>query len=395
MTELKAALLGPRDLPDREFTLGSARVERRVNRQGRVSFKVEPSYAFGEPSCVQNRQANLSLLFQRYAPRLVEELLIQGGVAYGQQERGQLIKVVGDFSKQFRNTAALEWTLRYANGCGASSALKQARDRWSNAITQTSPSVALIPVKLCKRAAIGLANASPWENSGWAFHHTYGVPMIPGDSLKGVMRHFLEEELASQKGGDLLKALGFSGESAARYLAALAPFVSEPLSAQDLANLLFGQPGSDGAEGLLAVYDAWPESPDGEGWFALDVVTSHHKTYYTSGYEEDSSASDQDQPNPVHFLTLRPGLIFHIALAPTAVAQRQAASLRENAEGAGGTAKGATEEQRAFIQAIVEVGKALCLRALAEWGVGAKTGTGYGRLKGQKKGAKSGDGGTP
>jgi CRISPR/Cas system CMR subunit Cmr6 (Cas7 group RAMP superfamily) len=77
------------------------------------------------------------------------------------------------------------------------------------------------------------------------------------------------------------------------------------------------------------------------------------------------------------------------------VAQRQAASLRENVEGAGGTAKAATEKQSAFLQAIVEVGKALCLRALAEWGVGAKTGTGYGRLERQKKGAKSGEGGTP
>ena len=378
--DLKAALLGPSDLPGREFTLGSVRVERRVNRQGRVTFKVEPSYAFSEPSCVQNRQPNLSLLFQRYAPRLVEDLLLETRFDQPPDERERRIEDIGNFSKQFHNTVGLEWTIQFANKVPTSSHLKEARSLWRKTLRQTYPSVSFVRATLSKRAAIGLANASPWENSGWAFHHVYGVPMIPGDSLKGLMRHYLEEELRDSKGEALLNGLGFSGRGAAKYLAALAPFVPGQFSAQDLANLLFGKPGSDGAEGLLAVYDAWPEAPDKDGWFALDVVTSHHRDYYTSGYGENSKASDKDQPNPAHFLTLRPGLNFHIALAPTAVAERQAALLRKNAEASDETPEAAAKKPSDFIQAIVEVGKALCLKALAEWGVGAKTGTGYGRM---------------
>jgi len=386
MPDLKAALLGPLDLPGREFTLGSAHVERKVkkdkNGQEKVFFKVTPSYSVSEPPCTKDRQPNLGLLFQRYAPRLVEDLLLETRFAQPPDERERRIEDIGNFSKQFHNTVGLEWTIQFANKVPTSSHLKEARSLWRKTLRQIYPSVSFVRATLSKRAAIGLANASPWENSGWAFHHVYGVPMIPGDSLKGLMRHYLEEELRDSKGEALLNGLGFSGGDAAKYLAALSLFVPGQFSAQDLANLLFGKPGSDGAEGLLAVYDAWPEAPDGGGgWFALDVVTSHHRDYYTSGYGENSKASDKDQPNPVHFLTLRPGLIFHIALAPTAVAQRQAALLHKNAEATGETTEAAAKKPSDFIQAIVEVGKALCLKALAEWGVGAKTGTGYGRMR--------------
>jgi CRISPR type III-B/RAMP module RAMP protein Cmr6 len=378
MVDLKVALLGSSDLPDREFNLGSVRVERK-ERQGRVSsFQVKPSYSFFEPPCIENRQPNLGLLFQRYAPEHLEKTLVTNALlneliseginqpGYLDREEGWLKdavrKSVTEIAKQWHGSLALEWFTKQAKAASIDrKTLENARGRWQETLERVNPKTEFFCATLSKRAVIGLANASPWENSGWAFHHTYGVPMIPGDSLKGLMRHYLEEELRNQEGEDLLKGLGFSEDVAAAHSAALYPRALKSLSAQDLANLLFGKPGSDGAEGLLAVYDVWPESPDGGGgWFALDVVTSHHRDYYTSGYGENSKASDKDQPNPVHFLTLRPGLNFHIALASTAVADKKPSD---------------------FIQAIVEVGKALCLKALAEWGVGAKTGTGYGRMR--------------
>jgi CRISPR type III-B/RAMP module RAMP protein Cmr6 len=383
MPDLKAALLGPPDLPGREFTLGSAHVERKVkkdkNGQEKVFFKVTPSYSVSEPPCTKDRQPNLGLLFQRYAPEHLEKTLVTNALlneliseginqpGYLDREEGWLKdavrKSVTEIAKQWHGSLALEWFTKQAKAASIDrKTLENARGRWQETLERVNPKTEFFCATLSKRAVIGLANASPWENSGWAFHHTYGVPMIPGDSLKGLMRHYLEEELGSRTGKDLLEALGFSdGDRAAQYLAALSPQHLQSLSAKGLANLLFGKPGSDGAEGLLAVYDVWPEAPDGGGgWFALDVVTSHHRDYYTSGYGENSKASDKDQPNPVHFLTLRPGLNFHIALASTAVADKKPSD---------------------FIQAIVEVGKALCLKALAEWGVGAKTGTGYGRMR--------------
>jgi CRISPR-associated protein Cmr6 len=290
-------------------------------------------------------------------------------------------KAVVEIAKQWHGSMALEWITHAEAPSIQPGMLEYASYRWQETLERVNPKTEFFCAKLSKRAAIGLANASPWENSGWAFHHVYGVPMIPGDSLKGLMRHYLEEELRNQEGEDLLKGLGFSEDVAAAHSAALYPRALKSLSAQDLANLLFGKPGSDGAEGLLAVYDAWPESPDAGGWFALDVVTSHHRDYYTSGFEKSTKASDTDRPNPVHFLTLRPGLNFHIALAPTAVAERQAALLRKNAEASDETPEAAAKKPSDLIQAIVEVGKALCLKALAEWGVGAKTGTGYGRMR--------------
>jgi CRISPR-associated protein Cmr6 len=257
---------------------------------------------------------------------------------------------------------ALEWFIEHAEAPSiVPEMLEYARYRWQETLERVNPKTEFFCAKLSKRAAIGLANASPWENSGWAFHHAYGVPMIPGDSLKGLMRHYLEEELRNQEGEDLLKGLGFSQEDAAKYSQALSPKSAQQLSAQGLANLLFGKPGSDGAEGLLAVFDAWPEAPDGGGgWFALDVVTSHHNTYYSSKPGESTQASDHDKPNPVHFLTLRPGLVFQIALSCTGVGRAQSKELQE---------------------AALTMGKSLLLKALGDWGIGAKTGTGYGRMK--------------
>ncbi len=393
MAHLKAALLGPEHLPSREFKLGTATVQKSVPSDSTVSFKVDPIYSFAVPTCIKDRQPNLGLLFQRYAPQAVLDSLLATN-AEGDIEKQALSVAVQEFSKQFHNTAALEWFIRYAKEVAVGSPPKQARSRWRKALAAAPPCANFVHVTLSKRAAISLANASPWENSGWAFHHVYGVPMIPGDSLKGLMRHYLEEELKDQQGSALLESLGIRQGDAEQPCRTLHPNAPESLSAQELANLLFGMPGTDGAEGLLAVYDAWPEAPGKEGWFALDVVTSHHQGYYTSEFgPSPAAASDCDNPKPVHFLTLRPGLVFQIALAPTSVAARKEADFNRQVPrtpDGGFCADVAPGKKVTFCGALVTVGKALVVKALQEWGIGAKTGTGYGRMQEAGQGQQGG-----
>jgi CRISPR-associated protein Cmr6 len=100
--------------------------------------------------------------------------------------------------------------------------------------------------------------------------------------------------------------------------------------------------------GTVVFHDALyvPGSADDDRPFAADVLTVHQRSHY------DNAGSvwpnDHDDPNPVGFLTVRPRVRFLLALSgPT--------ELTGPAEG-------------------------LLLDALGDWGVGAKTSSGYGRL---------------
>ncbi|MFW5697993.1 MAG: type III-B CRISPR module RAMP protein Cmr6, partial [Fimbriimonadaceae bacterium] len=93
--------------------------------------------------------------------------------------------------------------------------------------------------------------------------------------------------------------------------------------------------------------------------FMLDVMTPHQGPYY----QEGRPPSDTYDPNPIHFLAVRPGVTFHIPVR----------SLQ-------------SEWRTAMVQSINF--------ALTEDGLGGKTNAGYGRFVkglGQKKG-RQGDG---
>ncbi len=113
---------------------------------------------------------------------------------------------------------------------------------------------------LTGRAVIGLGRASVTE-TGLTLHSTFGVPFLPGSSLKGLVSHY-----AAERG---TPDVGF----------------------------LFGTLGERGA---VTFHDAWilPESL--KGCLRLDVMTVHHPEYYRG---EDRFPLDVDDPNPVPFVS--------------------------------------------------------------------------------------------
>lgn len=116
------------------------------------------------------------------------------------------------------------------------------------------------------RVVVGLGQKSVLE-VGLTLEHTWGLPYLPGSSLKGIAAWAARDsqDPAWHEGGD-------------SYLA------------------LFGDTDESGAVRFL---DAWWE-PKGSGLpVHLDTMTVHHPHYYQS--DDETPPSDMDSPTPVAF----------------------------------------------------------------------------------------------
>lgn len=129
--------------------------------------------------------------------------------------------------------------------------------------------------------AIGLGNASPIEN-GLAIHHTYGVPYLPGSALKGLLRRAAERFGLSEKEKAVLLGEG-----------------PDPKGK------------TPGNAAYLVYWDGWLD-PNSAQPFQLDVITVHHPEYY--GKKGAVWPTDFDDPNPVAFLSVRPGVKFYLPI---------------------------------------------------------------------------------
>ncbi|RDI95590.1 type III-B CRISPR module RAMP protein Cmr6 [Meiothermus sp. QL-1] len=130
--------------------------------------------------------------------------------------------------------------------------------------------------------AIGLGNSSPLEN-GLALHHTYGVPYLPGSALKGLLRRVAERYGLSQEEKAVLLGEG-----------------PDPKGKKQ------------GSAAYLVYWDGWLD-PQSEKPFQQDVIAVHHPVYYRSRGRQ-AWPTDFDDPNPVAFLSVRPGVRFHIPI---------------------------------------------------------------------------------
>ena len=168
-----------------------------------------------------------------------------------------------------------------------------------------------------QRLVVGLGRESPHE-TGLALHHTYGTPFIPGSALKGIAEHYCRV-IHDGAGHDIL----------------------------------FGAPAS---AGYFVFHDAWIDPESLKGCLLLDVLTPHHPAYYGGRRYPDTDTpvppTDFDDPVPVGFLSIRG--TFHFLLS----------------------CDDASDHARQWLDAA----KTLLAEALADWGAGGKTSSGYGRL---------------
>lgn len=170
------------------------------------------------------------------------------------------------------------------------------------------------------RFVTGLGLEHPVEN-GFAWHHTLGVPYLPGSSVKGMVRAWVGS--------------GFNPEKADQ---------------TDISRI-FGDSGAiQRCVGSVIFFDALPTAPV---QLEADVMTPHYSLYYRK--EKGAVPADWHSPDPIPFLTVAAGETFVFAVAP------------RNPK---------SEQHRGDLQLVLS----WLDEALGYLGAGAKTAAGYGRF---------------
>jgi CRISPR-associated protein Cmr6 len=189
------------------------------------------------------------------------------------------------------------------------------------------------------RLIVGLGSENVLE-TGLRLHHTYGVPIIPGSALKGLASHYCDEIWGQRH----------LGNDAPQENRRFRRKRSADEVEGDYHRLLFGTM-EDG--GVITFHDAWivPESLN-ESPLRLDVMTPHHPKWQTN----EAPPTDFDSPVPVSFLSVTGTFDMRISWS--------------------GPVDTPPEKTDAWTGLAMEILR----EALAEWGAGGKTSSGYGRL---------------
>ncbi len=126
-------------------------------------------------------------------------------------------------------------------------------------------------VKTVSRLIIGLGQPHPTE-TGFRWHHTLGIPYVPGSSLKGAFRAWLEHYRLDTK------------------------TANEHLGTQERV-------------GHIIFFDMLPQNVPR---LELDVLNVHYPEYYRG----KGDPVDYSSPIPVFFLTVAAGSKFKLRMAP-------------------------------------------------------------------------------
>lgn len=217
--------------------------------------------------------------------------------------------------------------------------------RWRASFS--APGDVLVEVEAVSRLLVGHGLGSATD-VGLTLHRTWGVPVIPGSATKGLLAHWVAAVLGPDPGEDAPDRLPFAGVDWRGRRIVHGP--------GQVYRALFGAPEADAPlpgrpataqRGLVVFHDAlWVPNTPAATPLAVDVLTVHQKRYYDS--TGGSWPVDWDDPNPVSFLSVRPGARFLLALSGPAE--------------------------------WIALARDLLLEALADRGVGGKTAAGYGRL---------------
>jgi CRISPR type III-B/RAMP module RAMP protein Cmr6 len=227
---------------------------------------------------------------------------------------------------------------------------KEAFNRWSASLTRSQDSPRdpkelapsqVVDLQVAGRMIVGLGAENVLE-TGIRLHHTLGMPIIPGSALKGLAAHYCDSIWGERDSKTPSSEAGHFGGP--RKQTGRNDRQAEPPG--KYYQLIFGTTEDCGC---VVFHDAWYVPGSSPRPLVLDVMTPHHPGWL----DGSSPPTDFDSPRPVPFLSVTGK--FRIAVAWRGPGHPDASKW-------------------------TELALSLLKQALADWGVGGKTSSGYGRL---------------
>jgi CRISPR-associated protein Cmr6 len=195
----------------------------------------------------------------------------------------------------------------------------------------------------CRGAlTLHLSRATALENAGISLHPIYGFAYMPGSGLKGLARAWAERiwlEAPPQRD---------DRERAVKEIRAIFGYAPNSERCKSWIPAEISRD-TRSSVGMVVFHDAWPCR-----WpkLIIDVVGVHHRYYYQAEENKVPPPGDWEDPVPTAFLAVDAGAEFEFVVAPR------------------------SPEQMDLAWRAAEWLKA----GLADWGAGAKTAAGYGRI---------------
>jgi CRISPR-associated protein Cmr6 len=154
------------------------------------------------------------------------------------------------------------------SGSKATEIYRKAYERWKSNLELMQATI--VEVRCSNRVIVGLASENVLEAS-ITLHPIYGMPILPGDGLKGLARHYFQEQSTGNP------------------------------EQKKHVDVLFGDQNTKGSQagGYISYLDAW-WIPDGDP-FVREIITVHHQKYYSK--PKENAPTDFEDPIPVPYLS--------------------------------------------------------------------------------------------
>jgi CRISPR-associated protein Cmr6 len=169
-------------------------------------------------------------------------------------------------------------------------------------------------LKTAYRFVIGAGYPSFIEN-GFLFHHVYGIPYIPGETLKGLARTVFILSVAEAIKGEtklskIEEGLSEEAEGISYQIPEKINIILDNYTIENPVETFRKIFGSKKRRGQVIFFDAYPVKFKPSEHFEADIMNSHYGEYYQSG----KAPADWLNPNPIHFLALKEGIDFEFSL---------------------------------------------------------------------------------
>jgi CRISPR-associated protein Cmr6 len=169
-------------------------------------------------------------------------------------------------------------------------------------------------LKTAYRLVIGAGYPSFIEN-GFLFHHVYGIPYIPGETLKGLARTVFILSVAEAvkketKLSEIEEGLSEEDEDKSLQIPEKINIILDDYTIENPVETFRKIFGYKKRRGQVVFFDAYPVDFNPSEHFEADIMNSHYGDYYQSG----KAPADWLSPNPIHFLALKKGIDFEFSL---------------------------------------------------------------------------------